>query len=109
MRYGERLRFARKNKRLSQAALAKITHVPQATISKIERGDQESSRYDSILAHILECDSYWLTTGNGDHGLDQPERSLEVQQFLKDFESASPEAQSSIAKIANVLLGKETD
>lgn len=62
--YGQRLLAARKNKKLSQEKLAEISGVGQGTISKIERGDQDSSAYDSILAHHLDINAMWLTTGD---------------------------------------------
>lgn len=65
MKYGDRLRIARQHKNLKQEELAKISGVRQATISKIERGDQNSSGYDSILAHYLDVEAMWLTTGEG--------------------------------------------
>jgi phage repressor protein C with HTH and peptisase S24 domain len=63
MKYGERLRLARKNKNYSQTELAAESGVGQGTISKIERGDQETSTFDIELAHALDVDPMWLKTG----------------------------------------------
>lgn len=63
MKYGERLRIAREHKDLTQEELAKISGVKQATISKIERGDQQSSGFDALLAYYLNIEAMWLTTG----------------------------------------------
>ncbi len=64
MRYGERLRAAREHKGLTQEELVKISGVKQGTISKIERGDQNSSGFDAVLSHHLDVNAMWLTTGD---------------------------------------------
>jgi phage repressor protein C with HTH and peptisase S24 domain len=61
MKYADRLRTARKNKKLSQEDLAQISGVTQSTISKIERGDQDSSTYDTDLARALDIHPFWLS------------------------------------------------
>jgi len=53
MKYGERLRKARKLRKLSQPQLAELSGVGQGSISKIERGDQEASTFDVPLAIAL--------------------------------------------------------
>jgi SOS-response transcriptional repressor LexA len=50
----------------SQVDLADKSGVSQATISKIERGDQEQSVHTPILAATLGVDTLWLATGNGE-------------------------------------------
>lgn len=62
--YGQRLKAARTHKKLTQPQLAEISGVPQGTISKIERGDQETSAYDSVLAHHLDVNALWLRNGD---------------------------------------------
>lgn len=64
--YGERLLWARKRAGLTQIQLAEASGVKQGTISKIERGDQNESAFDSILGHHLNINSYWLSTGEGE-------------------------------------------
>jgi SOS-response transcriptional repressor LexA len=63
MKYGERLRIAREHKGLSQDELVKISGVKQGTISKIERGDQNSSGFDAELSHALGIEAMWLKKG----------------------------------------------
>jgi len=65
MEYGDRLRNARTAKGYSQQQLAEVSGVPQGTISKIERGDQQTSRYDLALSEALEVSAKWLQTGHG--------------------------------------------
>ena len=61
--YGERLRLAREHKGLTQEQLVEISGVKQGTISKIERGDQNSSGFDAELAYTLGVEAMWLKTG----------------------------------------------
>jgi len=62
--YGQRLQIARNHKGLSQPQLAEISGVGQGSISKIERGGQDSSSYDAVLAYHLEVEAMWLSTGD---------------------------------------------
>lgn len=66
MNYGERLRVAREHKNWTQGDLEKATDgiVGQGTISKIERGDQGNSKYDIIIAHVLDIHPKWLYDGD---------------------------------------------
>lgn len=64
MTYGERLRAARKNKNLTQPRLSSISGVGQGSISKIERGDQDSSAYDIELSYALDVHPLWLKNGD---------------------------------------------
>lgn len=66
MTYGERLLWARLRAEITQPELSKRTGVKQVSISKIERGGQGSSSFDSILAYHLGVSAYWLSTGDGD-------------------------------------------
>lgn len=66
MEFGERLRVARANKGWSQVELADKSGVSQATISKIERGDQEQSVHTPVLASTLGISALWLATGIDD-------------------------------------------
>jgi phage repressor protein C with HTH and peptisase S24 domain len=62
--YADRLRTARKRKGLSQKELEEISGVGQGTISKIERGAQDTSAADVDLAMALDIHPAWLTNGD---------------------------------------------
>lgn len=72
MAMGQRLKFARTAKRLSQAALAELTteksgrEVSQGTISAIENRDTSSSELTPFFADALGISYMWLATGLGD-------------------------------------------
>lgn len=63
--FGDRVRARRKELDLTQAQLAKRTKgaVSQTTVANIEGGRNESSRHIVALAQALNCDAYWLRTG----------------------------------------------
>lgn len=62
---GERLRIARETRGLTQKELAKQVKVPitPTTISHIESGRNENSRYIVWIAAALNVRSEWLCTG----------------------------------------------
>ena len=66
MTYGERLKYARKLRNISQDQLVSLSDVSQASISKIERDDQKRSSFDLPLAKALNINPEWLRTGEGD-------------------------------------------
>lgn len=67
MRYGERLRQARKQAKLTQAELAeKIGGIcSQENISKLERGDATGSAFTIQFAAACGVDPMWLAVGRG--------------------------------------------
>jgi len=84
MTYGERLRYARKGAGLTQEQLEEQSGVKQGTISKIERGDQDSSTYDLDLAHALKIKPWWLKTGEG------PMRTDGIKKFPPGYATVEP-------------------
>jgi phage repressor protein C with HTH and peptisase S24 domain len=65
--FGERLREARKDKKLSQTALAKLVGLKQPTIAEAETEGKGSSRA-ALLAKVLGVNALWLSEGKGDKG-----------------------------------------
>lgn len=66
MNFGERLHKAREHARLTQEGLAKESGVKQGTISKIERGDADSSTFTVQLAIACGVRPEWLAMGKGE-------------------------------------------
>ena len=64
--FGNRLRLARKEKGLNQVSLANACGLTQSVISKIERGEQESSGYTLLIASELRVNPLWLAYGKGE-------------------------------------------
>lgn len=95
---GSRLKKARAHAKLSQKQLEERSHVSQKTISKIERGDQDSSTQVVQLARACGVDVDWLATGKGDMlasvGVAEPaanygalsEEALEIAQMWSQLQ-----------------------
>lgn len=61
----ERLTWAREQKGLTQAALAKLVGVSQSTIGNLESGLRQSARKIANIALALDVDALWLAEGRG--------------------------------------------
>jgi len=61
----ERLTWAREQKGLTQAALAKLSGVTQSTIGNLESGLRLSARRIIDIATALDVDPIWLANGQG--------------------------------------------
>ncbi|WP_066018682.1 helix-turn-helix domain-containing protein [Endozoicomonas atrinae] len=62
---GDRLRRVRKERGLSQAALAEAVGSRQSSINDIESGRNKKSVYLVKIAHALNVDPVWLENGSG--------------------------------------------
>jgi ribosome-binding protein aMBF1 (putative translation factor) len=62
--FGERLRYAREKKELSQGQLARMVKMSQPSIFFLETRDG-GSRHMVPLAHALGVNQLWLATGEG--------------------------------------------
>lgn len=88
MNYGDRLRLARKHKKLSQTALATISGVKQGTISKIERNEQNYSGFDAQLSDALDIHAMWLKTEEKKFAPDWLNNTSfdKIQELTSDYE-----------------------
>lgn len=68
MKYGQRLKLARKHAKLSQQGLAdRIGNLcSQENISKLERGDATGSEYTAQFAEACGVRAMWLATEEGE-------------------------------------------
>jgi phage repressor protein C with HTH and peptisase S24 domain len=66
MNYGERLKKARQNAKLSQAALAEKVKISQANISKLEISNASGSEFTAQIARACDVNPHWLATGDGE-------------------------------------------
>lgn len=63
--FGQRIRECRKDKRLSQEALASRAGMSQANLSELENDKYPSSTFTPQLASILGVRAVWLAEGRG--------------------------------------------
>ena len=97
--YGVRLKIARINARMTQIQLAKITGIPQSTISTAER-EGHGSRETPVYAQALGVSAFWLATGK-----DSPEDPEPVlPPCLTPTPSNQVAASVDIARAATQLI-----
>ena len=61
---GQRIKYLRGKRGLSQQQLADLVGTTQATITALETSEQQSSRYLSSIADALGADLHWLHYGD---------------------------------------------
>jgi transcriptional regulator with XRE-family HTH domain len=86
---GKRLKFARKEKGLTQAELQKMSGVSQQMISLIESEKVESTTEVFNLSEALDVNPKWLATGNGEMKHQETELTREETLILKLFRQMS--------------------
>lgn len=117
MKYGDRLRIAREHKNISQDELASLSGVKQGTISKIERGDQNSSGFDAVLSHTLDIEAMWLYTGRDEFAPDwlMPEgKGKKLPSYIVKSIEALPDADKMmiirvVSSLASQTAGQESE
>lgn len=75
MELKDRLKQARKHRKMSQIRLSEATGLDQTTISNLETGKVLSTSKLVQIAHALKVDAHWLATGKG-----EMIRSLEISE-----------------------------
>lgn len=83
----ERLTWARENKGLTQASLAKLSGVTQSTIGNLESGARQTARKILDIASALDVDPIWLANGQG-----TPSAGVRVDAETKSHTSSAPES-----------------
>lgn len=63
---GERIKLIRSEKKLSQAALARLCGLAQSTIADLERNRNTGSAKIATIAKVLGVSALWLSEGKGD-------------------------------------------
>lgn len=65
MEYKERIKAARRHAGLTQAQLAKVVGIDQASISDLERGRSQRSSYNASIAKACGVSAIWIESGTG--------------------------------------------
>lgn len=63
--FGQRLRAARKQAKLTQAATAKRVGMSQSALSELENDVYPTSTFTTRLAHLYKVNARWLADGDG--------------------------------------------
>jgi len=82
---GNRVKIARKYRKITQLHLSKLVKISQSNISFIEIGRHNSSReITDALCKVLEVDRKWLLGETSDGGVPIPSSTTEVRTDEKD-------------------------
>lgn len=105
MTLGERLRTARHHAKLTQEQLGDLAGCGQGVVSKIERGDQDTSAYVIVLARTCGVSADWLYDETGPmlatRRLDQYPKP--IQHMVHVAESMDAQDQYRAARLVDTL------
>jgi len=108
---GERLKWARRQRQLTQVELSDKAGVSQQLVSHLEKGATEQSMHLPHLADALQISLEWLATGRGEMepltALSAEERHLlpgTVIELAKALWRAGPKKVEAIATLLDVEL-----
>ena len=79
--FGDRLRHARKLRKLTQAELARACGLSQGAIGNYETDSRRSAKNVFRIADVLNVDAAWLAMGTGPMERQAPQRLLEGPSF----------------------------
>lgn len=104
--FSERLRAARKSKRLSQTDLAKKADLLPSAVSHFENG-RRSPSFNNLrkLADALGVTVDYLLG----RAQEPKSQGLVAEQLFRDFERMSPADQEALAKMAELLAKKNEE
>lgn len=111
MRYGERLKAARKHAGLTQVQLAERAGVAQATVSELEHSQAQGSAFTVQFARACGVSPDWLATGAGVM-VDYYTRATsgELSEALRVMEELPPHLQAAASRFLAAVAaaaGKE--
>ncbi|ECJ5891731.1 helix-turn-helix domain-containing protein [Salmonella enterica subsp. salamae] len=98
MSIGERIRYRRKESKMTQKALAKALGLSDVSVSQWERDDSEPTGKNLFaLSKVLQCSPTWILYGDEDQHPEKPQiQPLELderQKELLDLFNALPESE----------------
>lgn len=98
---GQRVRYLRKLKGLTQVHLAAVLGIDQSTVSDIEndRNDLAAGKALISLADVLGRDPHYITNGGPDAVLDELE-------LLRAYRSASADDRAALLRMARLMAGQ---
>ena len=112
--FAERLSFARRLRRLTQAQLARAAHMSQGAIANYDSGSRQSPRNIFPLATALRVSAQWLSEGVGPMEYDAPalagsryglsESDLHPTVLDWPFKDISPEIYWSLSEADRELI-----
>jgi len=110
MNFGERLKYARKLKGLSQEKLGHAAGVTKSSISQIEDGSTKKTSHVVKFSEILFVSPTWLETGEGNisgNNIDLTDLEIELISELRTLNVDDKKTIIKIAKGFNSLTYKQ--
>lgn len=101
--FGQRLKEARKDKKLSQAKLAKLVGVSQPTIAELESEGKGSTK-SALMAKVLGVSSLWLTEGRGEKNDNELHEELAGYLIQKGDEFVIPQHEDVAGAMGSGIL-----
>lgn len=83
---GDRLRYSRIKKKLTQEDLGRLSNTNQAVIQKIENGKTHQPRKITEIAAALEVRPAWLMFGLG-HEEELTEKAIKIARFYMQLKT----------------------
>lgn len=103
---GQRIKFCRKEKRLSQHDLAMMCSVSQQLISFLENGKVESTAEIFTFAKMLAVHPHWLATGEGAMKYDDLIITAEEKTLLELLRRLSTQQKNDAITQFNKLISQ---
>lgn len=101
---GGRIKYARKEKKMSQVQLGKAVGVTQSAVGQWERGETKEMTPSNLLraADALDCNPVWLVTGEG-----KPyDRAPETDALFSKMMQLDQEQRAVVLAVVEGLLRK---
>lgn len=104
MTIGERIKWLRGERGMSQAELARLIGIKPQSLGGIELGKSKSPSAQTLLrlAAALDANPEWIIHGRGTHDMASIPAATEAE-FVKAYRALSPEHQAAILAAAKSL------
>jgi transcriptional regulator with XRE-family HTH domain len=106
---GDRIKWARLRKELTQVQLAALASIKQPTLSSLETNETKQARSGTLLriAAALDVEPYWLQTGTGSPT--PPAVDPSDYHFTDILTALTPANRRSLLLIARAMLADQTE
>jgi len=101
MDIGKMIKNCRESQNLSMSALARLSGVPQSSISEVESGKRQPS-FESV-ERIIEALGFTLATFFAE---DKPELVPDIRRLIQAAERLTPEQRELVQKLVENMKGE---
>lgn len=111
MMIGQRIERLLRERKISQAELARRVGVDQSTINQLVKGGSRSSRYLHLIARELQTTPAFLTSETDDSELDAPTAptiSSTEQDWIDKLRGLEPKDREAVIRLTHSLANSAT-